>query len=794
MSLQFMGVPMDTFVDLSDHGAGHAFLTAWCSRDRCRSAHVHFQTTTEAGQKVVQDGTFKFALDIRPDDPDLLKVQVLMRMRDEETKNRRTAELCITCADMRAMLEGKTDRFQVAHPFNTDLTVEISLRICNARDLRNRLDGPGDQSNPVLRLRPSSLRQIERLNQDVGGISDAMTQTLQRVKGQTPPGGNGFIPGESLRPFYGRIDPETGKYEIPPLKTHYTVLGAQQEMISRPAPIPVFLYHQYLRIVHSGKTIQEVLALPDEDFAPFYLQGCPLNCDAGLFPYEKDFVPGLGLTDEEEITLVASGTEDLGWPGTEGTYCGRSIRERRPIKALPSMSMDELRRLFVQDPVDPTSYQPLVPDLEFMPRALAQPPARRNRRVLQELYLQYSTDDCESSALMADIMRMTSLKIDAQLKGKAGPGRGRALQAMCSDWKVFRKFTDASWQAMALYVDRGNRMLQAGQLRLMCAAGLSYQASAGDSGNREIKERCGHCFNVCSLQTPSMPQKKVWLLEGTAPMYQLPVTRTSPRVTIRNGSTRTMPEFLSALGSTLLRATLVINKPNGGMPACLKGWPLDVEITGWVARTMVMCSLDSDPSATLDFYDRVMYVGWPCTTEGLGCMPVSESKQAIVAGCHPFELTNTAVRGVNAGLDPEAAQRMRDIMDEATPPMADESIVRRLADQWIPCNPLEQVNADARREPGQKYHRISVMEAPCAPEYVSIIFEAKRRVAEEFNRINDAAPGSDGIRLYALLEGLSASLCADVPDRSIAKLTFMQSLQTALANVKYPSYDPAMWK
>jgi hypothetical protein len=80
------------------------------------------------------------------------------------------------------------------------------------------------------------------------------------------------------------------------------------------------------------------------------------------------------------------------------------------------------------------------------------------------------------------------------------------------------------------------------------------------------------------------------------------------------------------------------------------------------------------------------------------------------------------------------------------------------------------------------------MESPCAPEYLSIIFEAKRRVAKETNKINDAKADSDGIRLYAYLEGLSAVLSADVPYKDISKLTVIESLKTALSNIKYPSY------
>jgi hypothetical protein len=78
------------------------------------------------------------------------------------------------------------------------------------------------------------------------------------------------------------------------------------------------------------------------------------------------------------------------------------------------------------------------------------------------------------------------------------------------------------------------------------------------------------------------------------------------------------------------------------------------------------------------------------------------------------------------------------------------------------------------------------MESPCAPEYLSIVHEARRRLADETNRINDALPDSDGIRLYSLLEGVDDLLCIDVEDKTIANLTVVQSMKQAMINLAWP--------
>lgn len=67
----------------------------------------------------------------------------------------------------------------------------------------------------------------------------------------------------------------------------------------------------YLKVIHSGMTAQEVLALPDENFGKFFPEGLQINCDAGIFPYEKDFVPGLSLSFFEGVTVAAVPTENM---------------------------------------------------------------------------------------------------------------------------------------------------------------------------------------------------------------------------------------------------------------------------------------------------------------------------------------------------------------------------------------------------------------------------------------------------------------------------------------------------
>jgi hypothetical protein len=798
------GMPAKSLMRLSDASQSQVYVTAWIDGHRGKSAHVSFDTGS---------GLFQFSLPFRRGDPDLLKLQFCIRMRDQSTNNKRSMELYTTCARMDVMLQGKTDRFRTRNQFSPSNYGDVELSIVHEADLTS------------LQLRPSKLNLMSRANDMADSLSKRVVQTLMKNDGKAPPGGTPYLEGITSRPWSGRYNIDTDEEEYPPFKTHHAQMGPQQESIRRLLPIPVVVYHQYLKIVHSSKTIQGVLALPDDQFAQFFLEGLQFTCDAGLFPYERDFFPELGISLTDGLSVAASDTEDLvsglfvwpfssksnpsfclqGWPATESPFCGRHLRTMRPIKVSKSMSMDELGQLFEQDPVDPSAFRMLIPDVEFGATAraadvLALSVSQQSQdRVLQDMYLQICTDDCETSALFAILMKQTSLHLYERLNEAAASGhahvshRSKQLKALCSKWNIFKNFSPTSWDLMVKYLDRGNNMLKTKQIRTMTAVGLATTASAAQSTDGRPVSYGGHCFNVCTIQTPSMPDMKVGLLEGTAPLFMVRVTKDSPTVSVQttDGGPPTvmnMPKFLTCLSTTLLCMTQVINSPNGMEGSGAGGWPLPVKVNGWLNHTTVMCSLDSDPSTELRFYNRVMFVGWPCTDRGQGCMPVEERVDGkVLAGCHPFGLVNSDIRGVDASFQEDTFSDVREIMDEVTPPMVRESVVRELASMWIPCRALETVNTEAKREDGVEYFRVSAMESPCAPEYLSIIFEAKRRVAEETNRINEAKANSDGIRLYALLEGLSAVLCADVPNRTIPTLTLVDSLKTAMANLKYPS-------
>lgn len=466
--------------------------------------------------------------------------------------------------------------------------------------------------------------------------------------------------------------------------------------------------------------------------------------------------------------------------------------------------MAELMSRFKQDPLPPGSIRPLLAGTGFVPCNPC------SQGVLPDVCLSLACDDCESASLAARQAKQAIMRFHARVSGLSAQSDGSgklsgetltaAIKRECEDWHVFKQFSDVSWKLMSQFVDRLGSMLRQEHLRIMTGVGLATNASAAEEESNKA-EYCGHCFNVGCFKSPGMAKGVPFLLEGTAAMYAIHVDEKTPRVSVAlidpntaesTGQIRVMdmPSFLSALSGTLMMLTTVINCPNGGVVGEV-GWPMEagVEVRGWLGKTNVTPALTSAEGTHLPFYNRIMYMGWPCTTDGHGCMPVEEhAESGITAGCHPFSLTQLDLKGVDAALAPEAVRLMTDVMAEAVPPQVSVEALREVANRWIKCRPLEVVNREVSlvRQAGVTYNRVVCMESPCAPEYLSIIHEAKSRLVDETNRINDARSDGDGIRLYALLEGMDSLLCADVRDQEIKRLTVVESLKQAMTNIAWP--------
>lgn len=429
-------------------------------------------------------------------------------------------------------------------------------------------------------------------------------------------------------------------------------------------------------------------------------------------------------------------------------------------------------------------------------------------------------DDCESTAELAGLARRTCLTI---------PSSPDELERQLADWShLFAAFTPECWKGLAAIIDRGNRMLRSGFLTVVTGVGIATNASAAEV-EKDTASYNGHCFNVGCVQAPLTQQvgqgmeggsssgggASCFLLEGTSSMIHYRVDSSSPRITLRvsqgpehnvlHEESMDIPTACSMIGVFLTSSLRLANAAKGGMPPG-GGWPTKNQpLTGWLGHLMVMHALDSDPGSHLSFYNRLMYMGWPCVPEAQGCMPVEERSKALargvvdvqdqaqfVIGCHPYSLNDLDIRGVNATVAPDKLDLMKRVMNEAHPPMVDHSVLKELSTYWTPCIPLEDVNvqAQAMREKGVEYLRVSAMETPSAPELIPLFYEAKRQAVRRANQINMAKPNSDGMMGSVETLGTGVHVFLDVPLRNTPVVTYIESLKQALAELKWPGFSP----
>lgn len=397
------------------------------------------------------------------------------------------------------------------------------------------------------------------------------------------------------------------------------------------------------------------------------------------------------------------------------------------------------------------------------------------------------TDDCESLGFW-QLSLVNSLR--------HAFNESQDLRGHCAGFEgLFESWGAKDWAAMGTFVAEMVGHLNSGALTITTVTGIATSAAASDACGESYN---GHCHNIARLDLPGQPMQ-CFIVEGTAPMDLYTVTKSSPTVTCKVMNDKAQyveeqlcrPDFLTRLGKTVSGMTLFINRAHGASDLG-KGWRRDEEMTGWVSSTVFTNGLDSDPSFPMKFYNRVMFTGLKCTEGGAGCLPVQEAGVGGVAGCHPYDLNRLDLRAVNVPLPAGMKDKMRAIMDEANPPVSGPEFWQALAATWIPARPLSEMNRAARGRlaQGVKYTVVSCMESPGSQDYVPVLFEAKRRLADRASELNSTTPNSDGIHLVAEMLGTGVSLKLFVPDRPIRELTVIRSLIRAMHDVDWQGPIP----
>ena len=309
MELFTCDIDQGTFVDFNDPKSPQAFVYCWIDHARGGGAHVGFSSATGA-PKPSPSGAFELSLPFKQKDPDLLKIMCCLRMLDEQSQNYRTVTFASSAIDMAQLMRGEPQTVVLRDAMCKENRAEAVVRATNASDYGNH-PAPRSQNAPVLAFSRSALWDVPLFNKEVEAVSEAIRANYDRNGMGMPPGGGPFSMGLTGWEWSGADLQSVGKGVIPPLKTHYALMGSQEETLNRVLPMALVVYHLYLKIYHTGMTMGAIQQLADGPFGQFFAQALQITCDAGLTPYERDFVPTFGFSFTSGLKLVAAGTENM---------------------------------------------------------------------------------------------------------------------------------------------------------------------------------------------------------------------------------------------------------------------------------------------------------------------------------------------------------------------------------------------------------------------------------------------------------------------------------------------------
>ena len=434
-------------------------------------------------------------------------------------------------------------------------------------------------------------------------------------------------------------------------------------------------------------------------------------------------------------------------------------------------------------------------------------PGRSSVPLLSDCDCSLLKDDCESSAQLAVLCRLALM---------IAPNMADGLQKILGAWPMFKNFTPRCYSLMSQIINRGAEMLRSGTLKVTTAVGLATSAAASDV-LKKTAEFNGHCFNIACVAAAD--RLSFAIMEGTAPSCSILVSETTPQIPVklwhtpgnpRAFTTRIMSfnQYCNALAQGVNELTRVRNAPNGGRTQG-GGWPIKgPPVTGWTSTSILMNSLDSDPESYLEFYNRVVHMGWKCSPGASGCMPIEQCQRTpglaeprvsimprFLAGCHPYHLNDRSLQAIDACVPSDKQPVMDAVMDEAHPPLVDESALKRLAAYWAPCSPFSDVNNQRRfimsREEGVEYVRVACMETPGVPEFVPLVCLAKHTAFKLADKINSERADSDGARFVSedKPQGTGFHGFIEIPCKAVIP-TAMNSLRRALKMLGWPGYVP----
>jgi hypothetical protein len=748
----------------------------------------YFHGCTDMALAECKGGDFTVSVKI-PDNPehrcDVVKCATFIDMVDPETGSEKLFPLQ-TCGVPVEDLRQDKCFVSCNDEWNPALRSEIRI-ICSNID-----------KAPQGLFSRSSLRDIPEYNKALEEMMKNIVGAMNKNNMRPPKAAVDFALGKSYAPLVGM--PSQG---IPPMMTQYGLLNEHIMNLNRPVPIPVLCYFFHMALQHSGYTLDELTALKDKHpkrYASFIgkvLWG--FTKDSFGVRYQRDATPNIGVTGIGEtislgVTLTTS--EDMNIIMTRNSLaceCKNQIDKSVKPDIHKDKSMANLKKEFFKQ------------EWEEQSRCLGK-------------------DDCESSSF-AGCMAFTTVK---NTKWSA-----QTIKKELKGYDCFKNWTDGCCKYVCGFFQDVQNHINTGKLTVSIAIGIAGSASAGDQvgatkttdeNDIENFEGGGHCFSLMKYQPDPDQSPMVEILEGTNSVQTIPsefsqewVMHIKPQecpadaVPIKEFKLQTCG-LACAASRIMSMLTQVCNQSMEGGEAGGLGWKGDKQVACAKTVEIAMPSLDCTTAAAsgvskkigkktklakkekIPFYQWCMYNGFKVNEsgEGFGCLPssIQRFKDGMVgAGCSPGDLGKEDLMGISLGTNVIEKKHMdmgNKIWNEMLSPMGTKDQFQKVLNAWNVCCPLHEVNQEAKKmkQEGMDYLVVNAMESPAAPCLVDLIYEAKKIVVDEVNRLND---GKDGAFMTVFKNGTGVTVSGYFPVSSGEKksVTLLQHLMEAVENTGF---------
>ena len=735
-------------------------------------------------------GQFALSVPVPKENPtEFLKLAVLCEIFDDESGNTKLFTLETMAVSLREMLQNR----ELGKKAETNRVVEETYNVFNDglhSHLEVSVENLHEYAHPDVFVE-SPIRRIAQHNTGVDNLVLAMKSKFESNNLRPPQPGVPFYVGTTFAPFGG-----VPSMQIPPLKTHYALLGAMLSGLDRTYPLGLPLYFLNSAMLHSGYTQSDVEKIVEAGCSsPDYarLTGDILlgfTKDAACMTYQRDGTLSIELSDiltRPRARLCVANTEDINIVGTTQSLL---------TEAQQDIPMEE--REFAHHEMPMKTLMTVL-----------------HKREYTEISRCLGKDDCESSAMLALLLGKTIQHADLSVEN---------LRQATRDWKAFQNYTAESYEFSSRVLTRIQADLRAGNIQLAPVVGLAGAASVDndkktdastetDSGDylAHLRDRVekkkqmidedgggGHCFGMLRMLNPHTQKVYNMILEGTNSTRILSEKEIFPvkvNVTLSKPGhgeptskqiTMNSCDFLSALSHIVSVVsqvcTLDSNEEGGAAKGLCAPSGTENQKNYCVVRSQ-MGIFEKDPA----FYKWILHMGL-VSDKFVGVIPCSMNKwerdDKLAAGMFPGETNEGDPNALVISKDmypQECLDLCSQYLNEVYMPIAEDSEFARLTNMWAKLEPLERVNSEAKKlmHRDVKFIVMNSMETPMAPALTRVILAAKQKLCKEVNERQARDPNNDGIVAWVSEHGTGVVWSTAVPVGLNREVTFIKHLREA---------------